>query len=449
VKEIFSALNLTQQINFSGEERLPSFFAVTELASCAIGAVGQALAELLLTAGHYNRLPEVQVDRRLASLWFAQSIAPIDWQLPPVWDDIAGDYQTADGWIKLHTNLPHHRKAALSVIDARPTRQAVASRLLGLNKDELELAIVNAGGVAAAMRSRDEWEIHPQGRAVASEPLIHWNTSRTGEIRPLKCTKERPLQGLKVLDLTRVLAGPVATRTLAGFGAQVLRIDPPEWNEANVVADITLGKRCSYLNLKEPGGRHLFETLLTEADVLIHGYRPDALEKIGYGETERLNIAPQLIDISLNAYGWTGPWSQRRGFDSLVQMSSGIAEQGMRWRQHTRPSPLPVQALDHATGYMMAAATLIAINRALSEGCISSAKVSLAKTAHLLLQYPQREIGELSTHAEKHDYSAQIESTPWGEARRLKAPLNVVGTQMYWQLPACKLGSAPPQWLDQ
>ena len=159
-----------------------------------------------------------------------------------------------------------------------------------------------------------------------------------------------------MLDLTRVLAGPVATRFLAGFGADVLRIDPPEWDEPAVVPEVTLGKRCARLDARTDDGRAHLRRLLAEADVLVHGYRPGVLDSLlGVDADGRAELRPGLVEVCLDAYGWTGPWSARRGFDSLVQMSSGIAEAGMRWAGRDVPTPLPVQALDHATGYLMAA----------------------------------------------------------------------------------------------
>ncbi len=150
----------------------------------------------------------------------------------------------------------------------------------------------------------------------------------------------------------------MATRALAGLGATVLRIDPPDWDEPGVVPDMTLGKRTARLDARTPAGRARLHELLAGADVLVHGYRPGALEHLGLGDEERRRIRPGLVDVALDAYGWTGPWAGRRGFDSLVQMSAGIAERGMREAGADRPVPLPVQALDHATGWLMAAAAV-------------------------------------------------------------------------------------------
>ena len=217
--------------------------------------------------------------------------------------------------------------------------------------NDLETAIVEAGGVAAAMRSRAEWKAHSQGVAVASEPLVAWTNAR--RIQRSAAAGEvpgAPLEGLRVLDLTRVLAGPVATRTLAGFGASVLRIDPPGWDEPNVVPDITLGKTCATLDLRDIGPRQIFERLFAKRMSWCTDIGPARWKVWASGSEWRRSIAPNVIEVCLDAYGWSGPWAGRRGFDSLVQMSSGIADAGMTWANANKPTPLPVQALDHATG---------------------------------------------------------------------------------------------------
>ncbi len=446
MKEISTTLGIDACYEVSGYGSLASQFAVTDLATASLGAVGVSISMLIEALGMTQHRPVVNVNRRLASLWFSRSIYPIDWQLPPIWDAIAGDYKCRDGWIRLHTNLRHHRKAALQVLGCAAERQVVAATIENRTRGDLESKIVEAGGVAAAMRTRLEWASHPQGIAVSSQPLIAWGEKRSGKIRAWPASQESPLSGLRVLDLTRVLAGPVATRTLAGFGANVLRIDPVAWTEPNIVADITLGKRCCHLDLHDKRDRVKFEQLLHQADVLVHGYRPDALEQLGYAESVRRQIAPSLIEVSLNAYGWKGPWSGRRGFDSLVQMSCGIAEAGMHWAENDAPTPLPVQALDHATGYLMAAACIRAITTTAVDGGIVNAKLSLARTAELLCENPQNNTRLLGLIPRQSEYAASVENTPWGKAHRLKPPLVVDGTPMIWHRPACELGSSRPSW---
>ena len=424
-------------IPFTSQGALPSAFAVTDLACTSIAAAGQAVGQLLQQ--HTGRLPTLEVDRRLASFWFATSIRPVGWSVPPMWDPVAGDYATRDGWIRLHTNAPHHRAAAEKVLGACSDRAAMAGKVAQWAKTDLEHAVVSAGGCAAEMRSWAQWQAHPQGVAVNAEPLIHFAASPSREAKPWQGSVAQPLAGVRVLDLTRVLAGPVASRLLAGFGADVLRIDSPTWNEPGVVPEVTLGKRCARLDLHDKADRAVFESLLKDADIVLHGYRADALERLGFGFDVRQAIAPGLIDVGLNAYGWSGPWRNRRGFDSLVQMSSGIAEAGMQWRHTNQPTPLPVQALDHATGYLMAAAAISLL------GSGGSARLSLARTAKLLIEQGPWPTEPLRAEDE-NDQGVLIEQTSWGAAHRLHAPLKISGTPLQWALAASELGSHRPQW---
>lgn len=355
---------------------------------------------------------------------------PLGWSVPPPWDPIAGDYAAADGWIRLHTNAPHHRDAALAVLQAPADKDAVAAAVSRWQKDQLEAAVVQRGGCAAAMRDLTAWSEHPHGRAVAGEPLAWIDGGDVATPAEWAVAGDRPLAGIRVLDLTRVLAGPVATRFLAGFGADVLRIDPPGWDEPGVIPSVTLGKRCARLDLRRPDERGVFENLLASADVLVHGYRPDALSRLGLDTAARRRLRPGLIDVSLDAYGWTGVWQGRRGFDSLVQMSSGIAAEGRRRYGTDRPKPLPVQALDHATGYLMAAAVVRGLTRRLTEGKGSITRTSLARTAALLTSAPIAERNEAFAEESTADLNAAVEQTSWGPARRMKPPVVVEGAAM-------------------
>ena len=433
-----------RNIRITGTGSLPSVFPVTDLASASVGAACLAVAELV--AARHGTSPDVSVDRRLASLWFSSSVRPQGWKLPPAWDAVAGDYQAADGWIKLHTNAPHHRAAALAVLDVPVDRDQGAQAVCRWRAEVLERAVVDAGGCAAAMRDMAAWAAHPQGRAVAAEPLLHHEPGEPGPVPRWTVSPSRPLQGVRVLDMTRVLAGPVATRFLAGFGAEVLRIDPPGWDEPGVVPDVALGKRCARLDLRQPGDRNTWESLLRTADVLVHGYRPGALAGLGLDDARRRALCPGLVDVSLDAYGWTGPWQGRRGFDSLVQMSSGIADAGMQQLGRDRPAPLPVQALDHATGYIMAAAAVRGLTDRLTTGVGCTARASLARTAGLLTSIPLNQTASLAPGTVITDFAPELEATAWGPAQRLFPPGSVAGAPMRWELPAMALGTATAAW---
>ena len=213
-----------------------------------------------------------------------------------------------------------------------------------------------------------------------------------------------------------------------------------------MIPEVTPGKRCARLDLRQGTDRAVFEQLLAQADVLVHGYRPDALARLGYDGPFRRQCNPALIDVSLDAYGWTGPWAERRGFDSLVQMSCGIADHGMQAQRTNQPVPLPVQALDHATGYLMAAAVVRGVLARLSGQQVMSARLSLARTAALLMAHPHHAGGQALAPAAASDYASQLEHTAWGPARRLRPPVAIDGAAMGWDTGASDLGAFPAQW---
>ncbi|MBK7948020.1 MAG: CoA transferase [Deltaproteobacteria bacterium] len=434
------------EVEVVGRGSLASCFDVTGLAVASIAAAGGELARY--AASDEGAVGRVEVDRRLASMWFGFSLRPEGWALPSPWDPIAGDYPTRDGWIRLHTNAPHHRDAAIAVLGVEADRKAVAAAVARHESEGLEAALVEGRGCAAAMRTQAEWARHPQGEAVAREPLVAWATVPCAtESRPDRSrSRGAPLAGVRVLDLTRVLAGPVATRFLASWGADVLRIDPPSWDEPAVVPEVTVGKRCAGLDLEQAGDRARFESLVAEADVFVHGYRPDALARLGYDSARIRALNPDLIDVALCAYGWTGPWRGRRGFDSLVQMSSGIAHAGSLWANAPRPTPLPVQALDHAAGYLMAAAVLRGLRLRRDAGLAASARLSLARTASLLTAGPPDTASGALAAEEPSDLAPGVEDTTWGAARRLRVPLRIAGLNGESGTPACALRSGPPAW---
>lgn len=444
LEDIWGALggtdDLLRNVSETGTGSFASVFAVTDFAAASTASAALALADLVRELG--GPMPDVHVDRRLASFWFSKSIRPIGWNLPPQWDSVAGDYKGRDGWIRLHTNAPHHRAAALKVLGVAEDRALVAEAVKRWSVQDLEDAVVAANGCAAALRSLDTWKAHAQGRAVATEPLLHLAATTTQARRTTwDARPDRPLAGLRVLDLTRVLAGPVGTRFLAGYGADVLRIDPPGWDEPAVLPEVTLGKRRARLDLRAETDRVTFERLLGEADVLVHGYRSDALAGLGYDDARIDALAPGLVNVALDAYGWTGPWRTRRGFDSLVQLSSGLAHAGMVAAGAEKPIPLPVQALDYGTGCIVAAAVLRGLTLRLRTGQGVQFRASLARTAACLAAVPHGGEAPLQPEADA-DLSDAMEQTAWGASQRLKAPVRVGTLEMRWDIPAGELGDA-------
>lgn len=421
---------------------LASNFDVTGLAAASMGLACAELASLM----PHQPSSSVIMDRELSSRWFDMTIRQQAWALPPIWDAIAGLYRCRDRWIRLHTNADAHRAAALQVLQCHAERESVATAVAHWTADDLESAIIKAGGCAAAMMSLDQWNAHPQGAAVSLEPLIAWQPRGVFAPRILAGREARPLTGVRVLDCTRVLAGPVCTRLLAGYGAEVLRIDPPGWAEANIEAEVTLGKRLGTLDLRNAQQLARFKRLLAEADVLVHGYRPGALAGLGLDEGERYRVNPTLIDVALCAYGWSGPWANRRGYDSLVQMSSGIVHEGMCRFDGVTPTPLPVQALDHATGYLMATAALRALRVRQDSGSVLSARLSLARTAQMLIGTLAEERSSGLPEETSSSIASHVEMTSWGSAHRLRFPVLSGCPLPRWDLPARRLHSDPARW---
>ncbi len=446
VRECFGLSEFMSSRRFAvvGEGDLSYWFDIVGLATETLGAFASCLSRYI--QDETGEACAVEIDRRLVAFWTAYSIRPIGWSPPSAWNPIGGDYRAKDGWIRLHTN--HHAEQALSVLRCAREGEAVAKAVATWEAETLENAIVSAGGCAASMRSIEDWRRHPQGQAIREEPLVAWSDWPSVDVETDTYCSDEPLKGLRVLDLTRVIAGPAAGRFLSLFGANVLRVDPPFWEEPGIAAEMTLGKRCTGLDLRTSADREALGALIKGADVLLHGYRPGALQKIGFGPSVLRELNPRLIDVSLCAYGWSGPWSQRRGFDTLVQMSCGMADYAMTFEEKGRPEFLPFAILDYSTGFLMAAATVEALRWRKMEGRVSSVKLSLARTADLLVRTKRNSLEDIQTFAPetKDDVDPWVEQTDWGPAQRLRLPFRVAGLDPKWRHPAGRLRSSPATW---
>jgi hypothetical protein len=300
-------------------------------------------------------------------------------------------WPAADGWVRTHGNYPWHRDALLRALgcadDGEGDPEKVAAAIAELGAREAEDLVTGAGGVAAAVRGEASWRAEPPGQAVVAAPLVE--ASSIGGAPPRwRPAGALPASGIRVLDLTRVIAGPVATRYLGALGADVLRLDPPDRPELTMQTyDGLLAKRSALLDFGTDGGRARLDELLAGADVLVHGYRPHALDRFGLSPQDLAERHPGLVVVSLSAWGSRGPWGGRRGFDSIVQAASGIAM--AESPDGERPGALPCQLLDHGTGYLCAAAALQALARQSARGGTQFRELALARTAHWLLGLPR------------------------------------------------------------
>ncbi|MBV9776137.1 MAG: CoA transferase [Acetobacteraceae bacterium] len=428
---------------------LPSSFAVGTAAQASVAAGGLAAA----TLGRMRGLPRqgVAVDMRHAATefhsegWLQVNAAPT----PDPWDRVAGTYPCGDGrFVRLHTNFPHHRDGVLRLLGCAHEREAVREALQAWEAFAFEDAAAEAGLCVTAMRRFEEWDAHPQGRAVQAEPLIGFE--RIGEAPPRGLPPgDRPLSGVRVLDLTRVIAGPVCGRTLAAHGADVLLITAPHlYSVPSLVIDTGRGKLSAQLDLREAEARATLRGLLAEADVVVQGYRPGAIAGHGFGPAEAAATRPGIVYVSLCAYGYSGPWRDRRGFDSLVQTASGFNAAEAEAAGQPGPKALPVQVLDHASGHLLALGAMAGLYRRATEGGSWHVRVSLARTGHWVRGLGRVPGGLARAAPTRADIAPFLEESDsgFGHLSGVRHATTLAATPARWDRPSVPPGTHAPCW---
>ena len=437
-------------VTLSGEEpQLPSSFRVAAAAEVSIAAAGLAAARIWQLRSGEEQQVAIDMRHAVVECRSERYLRLEGTPPPPAWDAIAGIYKTRDQrFVRLHTNFPHHRDAVCRVLNCKAERDAVQAALMQWDAEPFETAAYAAGGVVSMMRSYEEWSATPQARALAALPVV--SIEKIGEAAPKPWPKgDRPLSGLRVLDLSRVIAGPVAGRTFAAHGADVLLVSGPglpaiPW----LTIDTGRGKLSAFLDLKSVEGRDKLKGLLAEADIFSQGYRPQSLAHLGFSPEEAAKINPGIVYVSLSAYGHVGPWAERRGFDSLVQTSTGFNHAEGQAAGIDGPKELPAQILDHATGYLMAFGAMMAKARQGCEGGSWHVRVSLAQTGRWIWNF-----GRVADGLETEDLKGDaikpfVEQTPsgFGPLQAIRHAAQLSRTPAFWARPAVPLGSHPAQW---
>ena len=469
-----------ERVRFHGDGALPSPWAVTDFAAATLAAAGAALGELLEVGG--NEPSKVEVDRVLSSGWFHIFPMPPSKVLPgyeaekghgmePTAWMVA--FETADGrWLRVQASFAALQERLATTLGVPQDPVAVAAAIRKATGEELEQKLVDAKCTVAIARTAEEWRAHPAGQAVHAEPIFNVQLGAANG-NTWKPAPGRALAGIKILDLTRVVAGPTGTRFLAACGAEVLRIDCPGSDESagplkRVPSDLMLGKRWAFLDLRKPADKARFLELLAEADVLVHGYRPEGLDELVSLE-ERQKAKPDLVEVALRAYGWSGPWQLRRGFDTITEFSTGIAEGNQAWaleKPDTRlplvevgklvdascPRECPVEILDVGTGYQIAAAVIRGLTRRLKTGHGSLTRMSLARTAAILTSkgwVPEQVPVIKLLDGENLDgpLEDRVYSSPCGPVRRLCFPVTIEGNPLFWERLEEQPGASTPFWV--
>ncbi|HEX7933407.1 MAG TPA: CoA transferase [Paraburkholderia sp.] len=448
-----------RSISLTGSEPgLPSVYRVGALASATIGATGLAAAELhRLRTGRRQRVT-VDMRRALASFRSERYLRIDDGPPPALRDPVTGFYETRDGrWIQLHTNFAHHLQGVLTVLGCKNDRAAVAAAIRGWDGAPLDQTLADAGLCAALIRTPDEWAALDQAKAIARMPLFE--IERIGAEPPESLEPpatsslngaSRPLSGVRVLDLSRIIAGPVAGRALAQHGAQVLTINGPHLpNIAPLVIDNGRGKRSALVDLRDATGRETLGALTRDADVFLQAYRPGALAARGFGPDDVARLRPGIVYVSVCAYGYEGPWASRRGFDSLVQSASGIAFTEQQAAGCREPKHLPCQALDHATGYLAAFGAMAALARRAAEGGSWHVKVSLAQTGRWLQSFGQMAEGWRApdvSHDGVRDCLDTVQSE-FGRVEAVQPAEQLEETPAFFALPPSRIGAHEAKWV--
>jgi crotonobetainyl-CoA:carnitine CoA-transferase CaiB-like acyl-CoA transferase len=433
---------------------LPTPFRITETGTAALAAVGLAVSDLWeLRTG---RRQQVAVDTRqaTASLRSGTYLKIDGTRVPNGRNEVMGVYPAKNGrWSYLHCNFPNHRAAALKVLGVPEDREAVRKAVAQWDALELEEAIIAAKGAGGMVRTMAEWAQHPQAAAIASLPLME--IVKIGDSPPEALPKgDRPLSGIRVLDLTRVIAGPTCARTLAEHGADVLKITGAHLPSlGRQEYDTGHGKLSAHLDLREQRDVAILRGLARETDVFSQGYRPGTIGSRGFSPEALAQLRPGIVVVSLCAFGHVGPWASRRGFDTVVQTVSGITHRRGELFPGAAPGPqfYPVSAIDFLTGYLMAFGALAALARRTREGGSWLVRISLAQVGRWLVERGQVSEADLK-NVEKEFTPAELErwsmtsNTPAGRLQHLAPALHLSETPPRWARPTVPLGYHQPVW---
>jgi crotonobetainyl-CoA:carnitine CoA-transferase CaiB-like acyl-CoA transferase len=362
---------------------------------------------------------------------------------------IAGFAPTRDGrHVFLHPSFPPSADRLCALLGVPTQREAAHAATLKWDAMDLENAIAEAGLCGAMVRTPEEWDASAQGRTLAARPVVEVIKIADSPPEPLVKGGEAPLSGVRVLDLTRVLAGPTCARTLAQYGADVLYVAGPDLPFAPAfVADTNHGKLSCFVDLKDEDGRQTLRELLKDADIFSQGFRVGALERMGFGPLELAALRPGLIYVSINAYGHEGGWRGRPGWEQLAQTVTGMAHvHGGK----AGPQLQPAAVCDYTTGFLAAFGALVALHRRALYGGSYMVRVSLSQTGmwvrSLGIAGEERLAANVPLEGDEIRGYAMKSDSGYGPMSHLRPAVHMSATPPQWKRPTRPLGSDPAVW---
>lgn len=431
------------------------FYAETAAAAAlaAGGAVAASLWELRSGPRQEVRVDTREVAAGLVSFLHqtfadASKAPPLRGQLDASRSAANGFHKTRDGrFVFLHPSFPESTKRLLRVLDCPDEPDAVKATVARWDAMDLENAVAEAGACAGLARTPEEWDSSEQGRILRTRPVVE--IVKIGESKPEPFSRgDAPLSGMRVLDLTRVLAGPTCARTLAQYGAEAMVVSSPNLPSVPFfVTDTGHGKLASFVDLATENGRETLKTLVRSADVFSQGYRQGALERLGFGPLELAQLRPGIVVTAINCYGHEGPWRARPGWEQLGQTVTGMA---VVHGGAEGPKLQPGAVTDYTTGYLAAFGSLLALQRRALYGGSYLVRVSLAQTAMWIRGFGLAEEARLSdakavTDDEIRSWSITSE-TGFGPMTHLRPAVQMSATPAQWRRPVVPLGTNPPVW---
>jgi len=427
---------------------IPSRFGIGRAAATALAGCGVVANEIWKLSGGADQNITIEVDGAAVSLvsFMCQRLEDNSQPARDPNRPLVAFYQTGDSrWVHLHGAFPKLAEGTLKVLGCDGEPDSIARAVKNWQGQALEDALAEAGMCGALARTREQWLTHEQGSAMSDVAPIVIHKIGDSEVIPF-AARHRPLEHIRVLDLTRVLAGPTCARTLASHGANVLKINSPNLPSVPpFVIDTGHGKRSAFLDLEKPEELEQLKRLIETADVFSQGYRKGALDRKGLGPQELAETRPGIIYVSINAYGHTGPWSGRPGWEQLAQTATGVAvDEGSL----EKPQLIGAAATDYTTGYLAACGAMAAMVRRAKQGGSYHVEVSLTQTANWLYTFG---LFKKIEHQAGFDPAIAIpymttSQTGFGQLHHLDPILRMSLTPPRWEQVTEPLGTHAAAW---